>query len=1072
MAKTVGRLKQGDLLIPGNIDERLPAVANGLIAYFPFDGTDAGKGFSNLLNTSDWKVGTSGSQGMFGQNGTTDENQILLFQNPWGGIEPTWATISNNVESDSDGGWNVTGRPIDHTKKYRLTVWIRRENVGDGRTYFGCQGSSVSNLGSTTANTNPYFTSKLIGEAPEMENEWTLWVGYIHPSDYAGGTDPTNGIYTLDGKRTRGFTDYKWMAGQTTGGHRTYLYYSTSIAERQYWVRPRMEMCDGTEPTIQELLRGEDNKYHITLNSNLTIKNDGIAVDEPTTNLSPRDGSFDSSSGEHVGDVALSNGNHTQLSGGWQAATHYNDGVCRIVNTMTPYGPGKAVRWIHNKVVGWKGVTSTVSWTAEAGKTYTISIYVRVNGHANPSAYAFYGDATHRFHFIWEKTPNSYKNEWIKGTLTFTPTVTHSGGVYLYGDSDGKEGSTIDYFGYQIEEKKFATSFTKSSRAANSQLRIPVNRNLDTDPTTFVFKIKPTSDVQKLVDASNAETTHSYKYTAVMDFKTSTGGRFDMWWDRGGKTLSLLSGDGVGGGWIYAGSSMAKSSDEIYGAVVCSGLSTKLYVIQNGVLTSSERVRTGGVGIASAVALDGYGNGYLGSHIISDFSIYNRALSEEEIFKFYKKTFSISKDGEALSKVREMSNGTPKTALYLPLGVDGETMNGSLKPVTETNTVYENGAVWIGTGTTNMFNSQLDFTVSGTGTTGYYYPPSKEWVLTLAAGDTGSWRGMSYNRSDAVATPGSTHTISWEVYSDDVVPIYIDLNNFGVTTSTGSNDNDINRSIKAGNTEPGKWIKMSATYSFDAALTQNFYMQNKIVFANGFTPTKDTTIKIRNLQQEQTLYPTAFIEGSTGQTYLHYPYDTINLSQDFTVMGWFNPSTVVDGTYNPAITYNRRSSNYTNRRILIMNNSGSANILQGWISSGTSETLIQAPSSPGMQTDKWNFFALVKTASTVKLWHGVNGSIGYGSNSTAAGYLNTFWNGTTDATTGTVTTYIDSNWGWMIGEYHTGGSNSANGYFRDYSFTQSALSDDDIGAIYKTQLRAYKDNRIQVQGQIKEGKVL
>ena len=35
----VGRLKNGDMLVAAEIDERLPVVRNGLIAHYPFDGT-------------------------------------------------------------------------------------------------------------------------------------------------------------------------------------------------------------------------------------------------------------------------------------------------------------------------------------------------------------------------------------------------------------------------------------------------------------------------------------------------------------------------------------------------------------------------------------------------------------------------------------------------------------------------------------------------------------------------------------------------------------------------------------------------------------------------------------------------------------------------------------------------------------------------------------------------------------------------------------------------------------------------------------------------------------------------
>lgn len=38
MATNVSREKKGDLMLSGTYSERLPAVTNGLVAHFPFDG--------------------------------------------------------------------------------------------------------------------------------------------------------------------------------------------------------------------------------------------------------------------------------------------------------------------------------------------------------------------------------------------------------------------------------------------------------------------------------------------------------------------------------------------------------------------------------------------------------------------------------------------------------------------------------------------------------------------------------------------------------------------------------------------------------------------------------------------------------------------------------------------------------------------------------------------------------------------------------------------------------------------------------------------------------------------------
>ena len=207
-----------------------------------------------LIDYSKWTIGT-GSVGDWSQNGTNSENKRIVKTNHKGNLDIVWATEANDSTSDSDGGWNISGKSIDTTKKYRFTCWIKRENTGNGRTYFGCTASTVCNLGTTTVNTNPYFYNGLISDAPEMGETWCLFVAYIHPHDYTGTSDSTNGFYRGDTKaRTRGCGDFKWSSTATTSGVRSYLYYSTSTGERQYWYRPRFEMCDGTEPSINTLL--------------------------------------------------------------------------------------------------------------------------------------------------------------------------------------------------------------------------------------------------------------------------------------------------------------------------------------------------------------------------------------------------------------------------------------------------------------------------------------------------------------------------------------------------------------------------------------------------------------------------------------------------------------------------------------------------------------------------------------------------------------------------------------------------------------------------------------------------
>lgn len=205
----------------------------------------------NLLNTSSWTVGT-GSVSGFSQNGTTSENSREY------GIGPNNASVllwkaTPDTSSNADGGWNTSYYTIDHTKTYRLIIWLKKTNSNDGNSYFGFysyDGSHHSLYLNGSPNNNPYFWS---GDLPEL-NKWYMLVGYVHGSNHSS-TINYGAMYDGDtGKKIRSITDFKFKNSATKLSHRTYLYYDTNTSDRQYFYAPRMELVDGNEPSVQELV--------------------------------------------------------------------------------------------------------------------------------------------------------------------------------------------------------------------------------------------------------------------------------------------------------------------------------------------------------------------------------------------------------------------------------------------------------------------------------------------------------------------------------------------------------------------------------------------------------------------------------------------------------------------------------------------------------------------------------------------------------------------------------------------------------------------------------------------------
>ena len=218
------------------------------------------KSDTNILSPYPFKIGT-GSETFYGQNG--DGNSRIMDTNPFGVKAIVWDGSNNDASSNADGGWNSSLFPINQNKMYRFSCWIRRKVKGNGSTYLGAYGYSASgsNIGvrwrtSTGTTTNPYGSAR--GWPDAGGDEWTLWVFHVWP--YGTGTGdahPDSGIWRTNGtKRLTENRDMVWLNGTTQAVHRTYLYYSTNSSTNQQWWHPRVDLCDGDEPTIDELIKG------------------------------------------------------------------------------------------------------------------------------------------------------------------------------------------------------------------------------------------------------------------------------------------------------------------------------------------------------------------------------------------------------------------------------------------------------------------------------------------------------------------------------------------------------------------------------------------------------------------------------------------------------------------------------------------------------------------------------------------------------------------------------------------------------------------------------------------------
>lgn len=209
-------------------------------------------------------------------NGLTTENAIIEETDPLKLIDPDrntselhWLGKATAI-GGSCGGYTSPKVPIDKTKTYRLVQYIRNDGLlaNSARCYLGIYGYNASNanlgiqyLSSGTNSTNYYFWS---GDLPIMD-KWYAMVGYIHAESTP--LDPVlsnhlSGIYEVgDGTMTKvpGIgtpVDGKWNTSLATTqlSLRVYQFYATAINDQKRFLAPSIEVVDGTEFPMEDIL--------------------------------------------------------------------------------------------------------------------------------------------------------------------------------------------------------------------------------------------------------------------------------------------------------------------------------------------------------------------------------------------------------------------------------------------------------------------------------------------------------------------------------------------------------------------------------------------------------------------------------------------------------------------------------------------------------------------------------------------------------------------------------------------------------------------------------------------------
>ena len=236
-------------------------VRNGLV--LGLDASARGSYLPNsLINMNNWTV-SSGSVTGYGQNGATNENQRFAAANPWGHTGIIWGSFPSGNGND-DGGWNTDWFNIDNTKLYRFSVWVKRTSDTTGGTFYlgmYANGDESRRMDNSTVEGNAYWNCT--STSGLTKDVWYLYVGHVYPFNTSyTGKHPDTGYYFVNNPVKQGDVngcnigagDLKWSSNSTTGIHRTYHYYCADNTTRLQFYDPRVDLVDGKQPSITELV--------------------------------------------------------------------------------------------------------------------------------------------------------------------------------------------------------------------------------------------------------------------------------------------------------------------------------------------------------------------------------------------------------------------------------------------------------------------------------------------------------------------------------------------------------------------------------------------------------------------------------------------------------------------------------------------------------------------------------------------------------------------------------------------------------------------------------------------------
>ncbi len=265
-------------------------------------------------------------------------------------------------------------------------------------------------------NSNFYFHSSTWSSRNLLvSGSWYLFVGHAFGSGSGSGSvHPDTGVYDITGSKIYSGVDcvLRTNPANTRILHRAYLYYATGSAGNtmhQWFFYPRVDVLDGTQPSISDLLNNNPNKF-----KNLVNPNQFAYIQGNLNTISKSFGGYNTPASQTDQYIVLPESCLQSLTNGYEWTLEYWMEPLSDLNGR--YGPTMTVSGGNDFLISYSTsdfyiYTSTLS--SGTNPTYTINTPMLVTITRNTSTWRIYKNGIFAAEYSYVSADTKTITGWI-----------------------------------------------------------------------------------------------------------------------------------------------------------------------------------------------------------------------------------------------------------------------------------------------------------------------------------------------------------------------------------------------------------------------------------------------------------------------------------------------------------------------------------------------------------------------------------------------------------------------------------------------------------------------------------